>query len=83
MDVKPMIIQPMRVKIQGNRVYLNFSLARSQSGSVQPKDIWKMLAEFLICHGYRMPLFAQEPERIIMTAFGELHLFLKVYFFRI
>ena len=46
MDVKPMIIQPMRVKIQGNRVYLNFSLARSQSGSVQPKDIWKMLAEF-------------------------------------
>lgn len=26
MDVKPMIIQPMRVKIQGNRVYLNFLL---------------------------------------------------------
>lgn len=46
MDVKPMIIQPMRVKIQGNRAYLKFSLARSQSGSVQPKDIWKILAEF-------------------------------------
>ena len=46
MNVKPMIIQPMRVKIQGNRAYLKFSLARSQSGSVQPKDIWKILAEF-------------------------------------
>jgi radical SAM-linked protein len=28
MDVKPMIIQPMRVKIQGNRAYLKFSLNR-------------------------------------------------------
>ncbi len=45
MDVKPMIIQPMKVRIEGNRAYLTFSLIRSQSGTVQPKDIWKLLAE--------------------------------------
>lgn len=45
-DVKPMIIQPVKVNIQGDRAYLKFSLVRSQSGSVQPKDMWKMLAEF-------------------------------------
>lgn len=72
-----MIIQPMRVVrgMQGNRVYLNFSLTRSQSGSVQPKDMENVGRIF------NMPwipdtLFALEPERnIIMTAFGELHLF--------
>ena len=44
--VTPKRVRQMRVKIQGNRAYLKFSLARSQSGSVQPKDIWKILAEF-------------------------------------
>lgn len=83
MDVKPMIIQPMRVKIQGNRVYLIFLLPVLSQGVYNLKIYGKCWQNFLICHGYRMPLFAQEPERIIMTAFGELHLFLKVYFFRI
>lgn len=45
MDVKPMIIQPMEVRIEGDRAYLRFSLVRSQNGTVQPKDVWKLLAE--------------------------------------
>ena len=45
MDVKPMIMEPMKVRIEGNRAYLTFSLIRSNNGTVQPKDIWKMLSE--------------------------------------
>ena len=45
MDVKPMIMEPMKVRIENNRAYLTFSLIRSNNGTVQPKDIWKMLAE--------------------------------------
>ncbi len=45
MDVKPMILEPMKVRIEGNRAYLTFSLIRSNTGSVQPKDVWKMLSE--------------------------------------
>lgn len=45
MDVKPMIMEPMKVRIEGERAYLTFSLIRSNIGTVQPKDVWKMLAE--------------------------------------
>ena len=45
MDVKPMILEPMKVRIEGERAYLTFSLIRSNTGSVQPKDVWKMLSE--------------------------------------
>lgn len=45
MDVKPMIMEPMKVRIEKDRAYLTFSLIRSNTGSVQPKDIWKMLSE--------------------------------------
>lgn len=45
MDVKPMIMEPMKVRIEGERAYLTFSLIRSNTGTVQPKDVWKMLAE--------------------------------------
>lgn len=45
MDIKPMILSPMRVSIKNDRAYLSFSLVRSQNGTVQPKDIWKLLAE--------------------------------------
>jgi radical SAM-linked protein len=45
MDVKPMILEPLAVRIEKNRAYLRFSLIRSNSGTVQPKDIWKMMAE--------------------------------------
>lgn len=45
MDVKPMIMEPMKVRIEGKRAYLTFSLIRSNTGTVQPKDVWKMLAE--------------------------------------
>ena len=40
-----MIMEPMKVRIEGNRAYLTFSLIRSNNGTVQPKDIWKMLSE--------------------------------------
>ena len=45
MDVKPMILEPMKVTFTKDRAYLTFSLIRSNTGTVQPKDIWKMLAE--------------------------------------
>lgn len=45
MDVKPMIMEPMKVRIERERAYLTFSLIRSNTGTVQPKDVWKMLAE--------------------------------------
>ena len=41
-----MIMEPMKVRIEGERAYLTFSLIRSNTGTVQPKDVWKMLAEF-------------------------------------
>ena len=40
-----MIMEPMKVRIEGERAYLTFSLIRSNTGTVQPKDVWKMLAE--------------------------------------
>lgn len=45
MDVKPMIIEPLDLKLVKNRAYLKFSLVRSNLGTVQPKDIWKILSE--------------------------------------
>lgn len=45
MDVKPMILEPMKCSFHDGRAYLTFSLIRSTTGTVQPKDIWKMLAE--------------------------------------
>ena len=45
MDVKTMILEPMKVRFTKDRAYLTFSLIRSQTGTVQPKDIWKLLAE--------------------------------------
>ena len=45
MDLKPMILEPMKVTFTKDRAYLTFSLIRSNTGTVQPKDIWKMLAE--------------------------------------
>lgn len=45
MDVKPMILEPMKFTFTRDRAYLTFSLVRSSTGTVQPKDIWKILAE--------------------------------------
>lgn len=45
MDVKPMILEPMQVSFHEGRAFLTFSLIRSSTGTVQPKDVWKMLAE--------------------------------------
>jgi radical SAM-linked protein len=45
MDVKPMILEPMKCSFHNRRAHLTFSLVRSMTGTVQPKDIWKMLAE--------------------------------------
>ena len=55
MDVKPMILEPMRASFEEERAYLTFSLVRSNMGTVQPKDIWKMLAE-----SFHMPWTAGE-----------------------
>lgn len=62
LDVKPMIVEPIRVSIKNNRAYLSFSLIRSQSGTVQPKDIWKLLAE-----SFNMPWW---PEQFICSRVG-------------
>jgi radical SAM-linked protein len=45
MDVKPMIIDPLKLQIKDGRAFLTFSLIRSNQGTVQPKDIWNLLAE--------------------------------------
>lgn len=45
MDIKTMILDPMKVRIEGERAFLSFSLVRKNTGIVQPKDIWKLLAE--------------------------------------
>ena len=56
MDVKPMILEPLRLSIRNNRAYLTFSLVRSTTGTVQSKDIWKMPLAF---PGSMMNLYAQ------------------------
>lgn len=43
MDVRPMVLEPMKLDIKEGRAYLSFSLIRSSTGTVQPKDIWKLL----------------------------------------
>lgn len=45
MDVIPMLTEPVSARIEGDRAYVRFSLVRSATGTVQPKDIWKLLAE--------------------------------------
>lgn len=45
MDVIPMLTAPLSMRIEGDRAYLQFSLVRSTSGTVQPKDLWKIMAE--------------------------------------
>lgn len=45
MDVIPMLTAPVSARIEGDRAYVRFSLVRSATGTVQPKDIWKLLAE--------------------------------------
>lgn len=45
MDVIPMLTGPVSVRIEGDRAYLCFSLVRTASGTVQPKDLWKIMAE--------------------------------------
>lgn len=50
MDVKPMILEPMKAVFKDGRAYLTFSLIRSNTGSIQPKDVWKFLAE-----SFKMP----------------------------
>lgn len=45
LDVVPMLTEPIRAWTEGPRAYVRFSLVRTTAGSVQPKDIWKILAE--------------------------------------
>lgn len=45
MDVIPMLTEPLSVRIEKDRAYLSFALVRSSTGTVQPKDLWKLLAE--------------------------------------
>ena len=45
MDVMPMLTEPIAVRVEGQRAYVDFSLLRTRAGTVQPRDIWKLLAE--------------------------------------
>jgi len=45
LDVKQILTEPIRAWTEGNRAYVRFSLVRTREGSVQAKDIWKILAE--------------------------------------
>lgn len=49
LDVRPMVIEPMKLVIKKGRAYLSFSLIRSSMGTVQPKDIWKLLSDSFDC----------------------------------
>lgn len=73
MDVKPMILEPLRLSIRNNRAYLTFSLVRSTTGTVQPKDIWKMLSDSLAFPGSMMNLYAQGQVPISATGRRERH----------
>lgn len=65
MDVKPMILQPLAVNIKDDRAYLTFSIVRTNSGTVQPKDIWKFLAE-----SFGLPW---TPDEFICSRMGAYH----------
>ena len=45
MDVKQMLSGPVEAEIRGDRAFLRFSLWRINTGSIQPKDLWKILAD--------------------------------------
>lgn len=49
LDVRPMVIEPMKLLIKEGRAYVSFSLIRSAAGMVQPKDIWKLLSNSFDC----------------------------------
>lgn len=45
MDVKPMLTEPIAVRVEGDRAFVRFSFLRTRTGTVQPRDLWKILAE--------------------------------------
>lgn len=65
MDVVPMLTEPLSVRIEKDRAYLSFALVRSTSGTVQPKDLWKLLAE-----SFHMPWTSGE---FVCTRCGTYH----------
>lgn len=44
-DIMPLLTEPVAVRIDNGRAYVTFSFLRTRTGSIQPKDIWKILAE--------------------------------------
>lgn len=45
MDVRPLIPGPLSVSLRHGRASLSFAVRRNPAGTVQPRDMWKMLAE--------------------------------------
>ena len=44
-DVKTILTAPVEIEITKDRAYLRFSMLRTATGSVQPRDLWKFFAE--------------------------------------
>ena len=45
MDVRPLLPRPLSVSLQEGRAFLSFAVRRNPAGTVQPRDVWKILAE--------------------------------------
>ena len=44
-DIIPLLTEPVSIAIANDRAHVKFSFLRTREGSIQPKDIWKVLAE--------------------------------------
>lgn len=65
-DVKTLLTAPVTIAIKGERAYLRFSILRTATGSVQPRDLWKLFAE-----RYGMPW---TPGEFVCKRTGAFHL---------
>ncbi len=65
-DVKTLLTAPVTIKIEGDRAYLRFSILRTSTGSIQPRDLWKLFAE-----RYGMPW---KPGELVCQRIGAFHL---------
>ncbi len=44
-DVKTILTAPVEMEMTKERAYLRFSIQRTATGSIQPRDLWKLFAE--------------------------------------
>lgn len=64
-DIMPLLTEPISVSVRENRAYLTFSFVRTKEGSIQPRDLWKVLAE-----SFHMPW---TPGEFVCTRCGSYH----------